>query len=67
MRPGPSISYKCRHVLASAEGSLRRLGTDYLDVYLVHRLEMYYSLVGRDLEHEVVPFALDAGVSPAST
>jgi aryl-alcohol dehydrogenase-like predicted oxidoreductase len=104
-----------RHVLASAEGSLRRLGTDYLDVYLVHRLdpytpleetlealdalvrqgkvryvgfsnwpawlaarsvglqqagglarfraaEMYYSLVGRDLEHEVVPFALDAGV-----
>jgi aryl-alcohol dehydrogenase-like predicted oxidoreductase len=24
--------------------------------------EMYYSLVGRDLEHEVVPFCLDAGV-----
>jgi aryl-alcohol dehydrogenase-like predicted oxidoreductase len=103
------------HILAEAEQSLRRLGTDYIDVYLVHRLdpytpmeetlealdslvasgkvryvgfsnwpawmaakavglqrehgwarfraaEMYYSLVGRDLEHEVVPFALDAGV-----
>jgi aryl-alcohol dehydrogenase-like predicted oxidoreductase len=103
------------HVLAEAEQSLRRLGTDYIDVYLVHRLdpytpleetlealdalvrqgkvryvgfsnwpawmaakavglqrehgwarfraaEMYYSLVGRDLEHEVVPFARDAGV-----
>jgi aryl-alcohol dehydrogenase-like predicted oxidoreductase len=103
------------HVLAEAERSLRRLGTDYVDVYLVHRVdpytpleetlealddlvragkvryvgfsnwpawlaakavglqrehgwarfraaEMYYSLVGRDLEHEVVPFAVDAGV-----
>ena len=103
------------HILAGAEQSLRRLGTDYMDVYLVHRVdpytpleetlealdslvasgkvryvgfsnwpawlaakavglqrehgwarfraaEMYYSLVGRDLEHDVVPFALDAGV-----
>jgi aryl-alcohol dehydrogenase-like predicted oxidoreductase len=103
------------HVLAEAERSLRRLGTDYIDVYLLHRLdpytpleetlealdtlvrqgkaryagfsnwpawlaakavglqrengwarfraaEMYYSLVGRDLEHEVLPFAADAGV-----
>jgi len=23
---------------------------------------MYYSLVGRDLEHEIVPFAIDAGI-----
>jgi aryl-alcohol dehydrogenase-like predicted oxidoreductase len=104
-----------RQVFAAAEGSLERLGTDYIDVYLVHRVdtftpveetvealedlvrqgkvryigfsnwpawmaakavglqrergftrfraaEMYYSLVGRDLEHEVVPFCLDAGV-----
>lgn len=104
-----------RHILASAEASLRRLGTDWIDVYLVHRpdpwtpleetlsalqdlvtagkvryigfsnwpawlaakavglqrargwepfraAEMYYSLVGRDLEQEVVPFALDHGV-----
>jgi aryl-alcohol dehydrogenase-like predicted oxidoreductase len=104
-----------QHVLASAEGSLRRLGTDYIDVYLAHRLdlntpleetleafdrlekqgkvryigfsnwpawmaakavglqnqhgwarfraaEMYYSLVGRDLEHEIVPFVEDAGI-----
>jgi len=25
--------------------------------------QMYYSLVGRDLEHDYVPFALDAGIS----
>ncbi len=103
------------HILMSAEESLRRLGTDYIDVYLVHRLdpytpidetlealnslveqgkvryvgfsnwpawlaaravgvqeqhswarfraaEMYYSLVGRDIEHEVVPFATDTGI-----
>jgi aryl-alcohol dehydrogenase-like predicted oxidoreductase len=104
-----------RHVIAAAEGSLERLGTDYIDVYLVHKVdaltpieetiealedlvragkvryvgfsnwpawlaakavgiqsargwsafcaaEMYYSLVGRDLEHEVVPFCTDAGI-----
>ena len=103
------------HILASADESLRRLRTDYLDVYLVHRVdrltpveetiealhdlvrqgkvryagfsnwpawmaakavgiqqcrgwgrfraaEMYYSLVGRDLEHEIAPFAQDAGI-----
>ena len=103
-----------QHILASAEGSLRRLGTDYIDVYLVHRVdihtpveetvdalndlvrqgkvryigfsnwpawmaakavgyqkrhgwgpfraaEMYYSLVGRDVEYDVVPFLEDAG------
>src|SRR5262245_39067342 len=27
------------HILASAEESLKRLGTDYIDVYLVHRLD----------------------------
>ena len=104
-----------RYVLNAAEDSLRRLGTDYIDVYLAHRpdpqtpleetvdafdllvrqgkvryvgfsnwpawqaakaiglqkargaaafcaAEMYYSLLGRDLEHEIVPFARDAGV-----
>jgi aryl-alcohol dehydrogenase-like predicted oxidoreductase len=104
-----------RYVLNAAEDSLRRLGTDYIDVYLAHRpdphtpleetvdafdllvrqgkvryvgfsnwpawqaakaiglqktsgaapfcaAEMYYSLVGRDLEHEILPFARDAGV-----
>ena len=103
------------HILESAEESLRRLGTDYIDVYLVHRpdpytpieetvealdtlartgkvryvgfsnwnawraakavglqnqngwarfraAEMYYSLIGRDLEHEIVPFVQDAGI-----
>jgi aryl-alcohol dehydrogenase-like predicted oxidoreductase len=104
-----------RHILTAADGSLTRLGTDYIDVYLVHKVdvftpieetiealedlvrqgkvryigfsnwpawmaakavgiqrargwsqfraaEMYYSLVGRDLEHEVVPFVADAGI-----
>jgi aryl-alcohol dehydrogenase-like predicted oxidoreductase len=103
------------HILDSVENSLRRLGTDYIDVYLVHRVdqltpleetlralddivtqgkvryigysnwaawmtskaveiqkqrgytrftaaEVYYSLVGRDLEHDVVPMAADAGI-----
>ena len=103
------------HILESVDGSLRRLGTDYIDVYLVHRLdphtpveetadalnsvvqsgkvryigfsnwpawiasktlglqrenkwarfkaaELYYSLVGRDLEHELVPFVQDTGI-----
>src|SRR5262245_35004036 len=27
------------HILESVEGSLRRLGTDYIDIYLVHRLD----------------------------
>ena len=118
MRMSPSIlqsGLSRRHILASADGSLKRLGTDYIDVYLAHRpdphtpleetldaldqliregkvrylgfsnwpawlaakaigiqhangyqqfraSEMYYSLVGRDLEHEFVPFAVDAGV-----
>jgi aryl-alcohol dehydrogenase-like predicted oxidoreductase len=103
------------HILESADESLRRLGTDYIDVYLVHKLdpytpveetadaldilaragkvryigfsnwpawlaakavglqeqrglirfnaaEVYYSLVGRDLEHELVPFFQSAGI-----
>jgi aryl-alcohol dehydrogenase-like predicted oxidoreductase len=104
-----------RHILAAVDGSLERLGTDYIDVYLVHKVdaltpieetigaledivrqgkvryigfsnwpawlaakavgvqrargwspfraaEVYYSLVGRDLEHELVPFCADAGI-----
>jgi aryl-alcohol dehydrogenase-like predicted oxidoreductase len=117
-RMGPALirqGLSRHHLVGAAEDSLRRLGTDYIDVYLVHRVdphtpleetlealqvlvasgkvryagfsnwpawmaakaigvqrangwppfraaEMYYSLVGRDLEHEVVPFAVDAGV-----
>lgn len=117
-RTGPALidaGLSRRQVFAAADGSLERLGTDYLDVYLVHKVdtltpieetiealedlvrqgkvryigfsnwpawlaakavglqrangwsqfraaEMYYSLVGRDLEHDVVPFCLDAGI-----
>lgn len=104
-----------QHIISAVQASLKRLGTDYIDVYLVHRLdpytpleetlealndivrqgmvryigfsnwptwlaakavglqrehgwapfrgaEMYYSLVGRDLEYEMIPFAQDAGI-----
>jgi len=117
-RMGPALiqtGLSRRHIIAAADGSLERLGTDYLDVYLVHKVdtltpidetiealedlvrqgkvryvgfsnwpawlaatavgvqrargwsqfraaEMYYSLVGRDLEHDVVPFCQHAGI-----
>jgi aryl-alcohol dehydrogenase-like predicted oxidoreductase len=107
------LSY--RHIIASAEGSLKRLGTDYIDLYQIHipdpltpieetvralddlvrrglvryigfsnfpawkaarmlaiqerysyarfvGAQMYYSLVGRDIEHEIVPFVEDTGM-----
>jgi aryl-alcohol dehydrogenase-like predicted oxidoreductase len=104
-----------RHILASCDASLKRLQTDYIDLYIVHREDrytplhetaealndlvragkvryigysnwsawraasafriqnergwakfcngqMYYSLLGRDVEHEVVPFMQYAGI-----
>ena len=107
------LSY--RHILASAEASLKRLGTDYIDLYQIHipdpltpiketlrafdnlvqrgmvryvgfcnlpawkaacmlgvqekhsysrfiAAQMYYSLLGRDLEHEIVPFIEETGI-----
>ena len=104
-----------RHIIASCEASLKRLRTDYIDVYQVHRFDpftpvdetlealdalvrhgmvryvgfsnwaawqaakavtvqrerklapfvsaqMYYSLVGRDLEHDVIPMLESEGV-----
>ncbi len=103
-----------RHLIASCEASLKRLGTDYIDVHLAHRqdrltpldeqlaafdelvrtgkvrytgfsnwpawvaakaialqkergyaafraAEVYYSLVGREIEQDIVPMAADAG------
>jgi aryl-alcohol dehydrogenase-like predicted oxidoreductase len=117
-RMGPGVieaGLSRRHVLAAVEASLSRLGTDYIDVYLAHKVdaltpveetleafehlvrsgkvrylgfsnwpawlaakavgiqrargyaqfraaEVYYSLLGRDIEHEVLPFCRDAGV-----
>lgn len=104
-----------RHIMASVDASLERLGTDYIDVYIVHRddpytpLEetlvalhdvvragkvrylgfsnwsawrvasamqfirangltpfthgqMYYSLAGRDIEHDVIPMMREFGL-----
>lgn len=104
-----------RHILFSCEQSLKRLNTDYIDLYILHKEDpytpleetleatndlvrsgkvrylgfsnwsawkaatalqiqkanrwarfcngqMYYSLVGRDVEHDVVPFMQYAGV-----
>lgn len=118
MRMGPALGdtgLSRRHIFAACEASLRRLGTDYIDLYIAHRFDphtpmeetlrafddlvrrgsvryvafsnwaawqaakaiglqerhglarfvgaqMYYSLVGRDIEHEFLPFAEDAGL-----
>lgn len=104
-----------RHILYSCEQSLKRLGTDYIDLYIVHREDpvtpleetletlntlvqsgkvryigfsnwsvwksalawqlqrdngwatfcngqMNYTLVGRDVEHDIVPFMQHAGI-----
>lgn len=104
-----------RHILEAAESSLRRLNTDYIDLFSIHKpdpftpyeetaralenlvdrglvryvgysnlsawqaakfigiqrqhnyspftaAQMYYSLLGRDLEYEVAPFCEDAGI-----
>jgi aryl-alcohol dehydrogenase-like predicted oxidoreductase len=105
-----------RHLLNAAEASLRRLGTDYIDLYQLHMpdgrtpfdetlraledlarrglvryagfcslpawqaatmlglqrergyapfvsAQMYYSLLGRDIEHEIVPLVQHAGLA----
>ena len=116
MATGPNNVGSSRyHLIQSLEASLKRLGTDYLDVYHLHAFDastpveetlntldkmvregkiryiacsnfsgwhlmkslsvserygwsryvghqVYYSLVGRDYEHELMPLALDQGV-----
>ncbi len=110
-----NVGLSRKHILASIDGSLQRLGTDYVDLYQVHgwdpvtpieetmraladvvqagkaryvgvsnyavrhimranavadahdgprfvSLQAYYSLVGRDLEHELVDTAVEEGL-----
>ena len=37
IRPGVAFDFSKEHILASVDGSLKRLRTDYLDVLLLHR------------------------------
>lgn len=118
MRTSPSLLHSGlsrRHIASSIDGSLRRLGTDWIDVYIAHRVDpltpleetlealdqtvrsgkvrylgysnwpawqaakaveiqkrnnwaqfstaqMYYSLIGREIENDTVPLCLDAGI-----
>lgn len=118
LRPEPGLlntGLSRRHILRSIDGTLARLGTDWLDVYLVHRLDhltpleetlealndvvragkvrylgfsnwpawraaeavelqrangwarfthgqMYYSLLGRDVERDIVPMMTRYGL-----
>ena len=116
MGPGPNDDgLSRRHIIAACEASLKRLGTDYIDLYQIHSydfrtpleeslgtfdllvkqgkiryfgvsnftgwqlmkaialcrengweriisLQAYYSLLGRDLELELMPVCLDQGV-----
>lgn len=110
-----NVGLSRKHILASCEASLRRLGLDYIDLYQVHgwdirtpieetlralddlvrqgkvcylgcsnwparhlaraltlselsamerfvSLQAYYSLAGRDLEHELLPLAHEMGL-----
>lgn len=110
-----NVGLSRKHIMAACEASLRRLGTDYIDLYQVHgwdvatpmeetlralddlvrqgkvryvgcsnwparhlaralalsdgtgrerfvSLQAYYSLAGRDLEHELLPLAREMGL-----
>ena len=37
--PGPSIQDQRKHVMKACEDSLRRLDTDYIDLYQMHRYD----------------------------
>jgi 1-deoxyxylulose-5-phosphate synthase len=40
MRPGPNgAGLSRKHIMAEIDNSLRRLGTDYVDLYQIHRLD----------------------------
>src|SRR5438309_51123 len=56
MRPGPNgRGLSRKHIMAEIDASLRRLGTDYVDLYQIHRFD-YQTPIEETLEalHDVV-------------
>ena len=56
MRPRPNGAGLCRKaIFAEIDNSLRRLGTDYVDLYQIHRFD-HYTPIEETLEalHDVV-------------
>jgi aryl-alcohol dehydrogenase-like predicted oxidoreductase len=70
--PGPNDRGLSRkHILTSIEGSLRRLKTDYVDLYQAHRYDHttplsnqpQYNMIWRVIEAEVIPTCDELGMS----
>jgi len=60
-----------KHIIESCNNSLKRLGTDYIDLYVMHSfdpiekfvsLQALYSLISRDVEYELTPLLEDQGL-----
>ena len=39
IKPGIAFDFSKQHIIEAVEGSLKRLGTDYIDLYYIHRVD----------------------------